>query len=308
MAVDRLTLLTLHQLRVFATVAREGSFVRAAEALLISVPSVSGQIKSLEDIVGARLLERSPGKRGGRLTDAGTILLHAYEQLETSLEDSLRQIQSIQAGPEQGTIAFGASLSFGGYAFPRMYEAFHRAHAGIAVNLEIGIRAEILGGVRRGRLDFGVILGPVDAPDLILEPLGQEVEVVLVGPPGHRLAGETTVPFGELSNEQFVAPGDISPIARAVTQLAAARDTVINIAWRVGNIEAQTQAIASGLGIGATIVDAAQQRLEAGQLSLLNVEGFPLRLQQVLMRRPGQLTPCATVFRRFLLDHSPRWA
>jgi LysR family transcriptional regulator, low CO2-responsive transcriptional regulator len=116
------------------------------------------------------------------------------------------------------------------------------------------------------------------------------------------------VPFGELSNEQFVAPGDISPIARAVTQLAAARDTVINIAWRVGNIEAQTQAIASGLGIGATIVDAAQQRLEAGQLSLLNVEGFPLRLQQVLMRRPGQLTPCATVFRRFLLDHSPRWA
>src|SRR5258707_12750574 len=106
--------LTLHKLEVLAAVAREGSFGRAAEALLISVQSVSDQVRSLERGLGARLLERSPGKRRVQLTPAGELLLQAYEQLEASLTDALRQIRALASGSEPLTVVFGASLSFGG--------------------------------------------------------------------------------------------------------------------------------------------------------------------------------------------------
>jgi molybdate transport repressor ModE-like protein len=302
MAPGRLASLTLHQLHVFAAVAREGSFGRAAEFLTISVPSVSDQVRSLEHVVGARLLERSPGRRGVRLTTAGELLLQSYAQFEASFEDALRQMEALEAGPEQPTITFGASMSFGGYAFPRMYEAFHRAYPDVAVHLEIGNRVEVLDGLRHGRLDLGVVLGPVEVPELTIELLDADVEVVLVGPLGHRLAANRTAPFSELSAEHIVTPGEMSPIFQALMRLANQRKTRLHVAWRVGNIEAQTQAIASGVGIGATVRDAVEQRVAAGQLSLLNVEGFPLRLQQCLMHRPGQLTAAGDVFRTFLLD------
>jgi LysR family transcriptional regulator, low CO2-responsive transcriptional regulator len=302
MALERAAAMTLHQLHVFATVAHEGSFVRAAEVLLISVPSVSGQVKSLERVVGARLLERSPGRRGVSVSDAGAILLRCYDELELALENGLREIQMLQRG-EGGSIVFGASLSFGGYAFPRLYEAFHRTHAAIDVNLEIGNRAEVLEGLRRGRLDLGVVLGPVDVPKLVVEPFGPDVQVVLVGPAGHPLATTgVPAPFRALAAEQLVLPGEVSPISQAVDRLAAVYNTSLHIAWRLGNIEAQSQAIASGVGIGATILDAVAQRLASGQLALLHVEGFPVLLEQCLMHRRGHLSTAAQAFRQFLLE------
>jgi molybdate transport repressor ModE-like protein len=301
MALERVAGMTLHQLHVFASVAHEGSFARAAEVLLISVPSVSDQVKSLERVVGARLLERSPGRRGVAVTDAGAILLRCYDQLELALENGLREIQVLQQG-EGGSIAFGASLSFGGYAFPRLYEAFHRTHAAIEIRLEIGSRTEVLEGLRRGRLDLGVVLGPVAVPRLAVEPIGPPVQVVLVGPAGHPLANRTApVPFRDLAGEQLVLPDGSSPISQAVDRLAAVHNTSLHVAWRVGNIEAQSQAIASGVGIGATIVDAVAQRLASGQLAMLHVEGFPVLLEQCLMHRPGHLSTSAEAFRQFLL-------
>src|SRR4030088_14348 len=221
MALEHVSGMTLHQLQVFASVAHEGSFARAAEVLLISVPSVSDHVKSRDGVVGARLLERSPGRRGVAVTEAGAILLRCYDQLELALESGLREIQILQQG-DGGSIAFGASLSFGGYAFPRLYETFHRTHGAIDVNLEIGNRTEVLEGLRRGRLDLGVVLGPVDVPRLVVEPFGPAVQVVLVGPAGHTLANiPVPAPFRELAAEQLVLPGELSPISQAGDRLAA---------------------------------------------------------------------------------------
>jgi DNA-binding transcriptional LysR family regulator len=218
------------------------------------------------------------------------------------LESSLREIKILQQG-EAGSIAFGASLSFGGYAFPRLYETFHRTHGTIEVNLEIGTRIDVLDGLQRGSLDLGVVLGHVDVPRLVVEPFGPPVQVVLVGPAGHPLANVTApAPFRELAAEQLVLPGEVSPISQAVDRLAEVHNTSLHVTWRVGNIEAQTQAIASGLGIGATILDAVAQRLASGQLALLRVEGFPVLLEQCLMHRPGRLSTAAQAFRQFLLE------
>ena len=72
--MDYLSSITLYQLKVFAAAARHGSFQRAAEALSIAAPSVSGHIKNLEQTLRLRLFERSSGRRGVELTEGGKIL------------------------------------------------------------------------------------------------------------------------------------------------------------------------------------------------------------------------------------------
>lgn len=78
---DRLDSLVLQKLRVFAVVARHRSFARAADAAYLSQPTVSAEVKSLEDLVGVKLLNRSRGARYVELTEAGQILLETYDEM-----------------------------------------------------------------------------------------------------------------------------------------------------------------------------------------------------------------------------------
>ena len=173
---DRIASLTLQQLRVFVAVAREGSFSRAASALLLSGASVSEQIRGLETIVGTRLVDRSPGRRDVVLTDAGRLLLPVCADFFRSLETSLGEIQAAQK--PNGIVAFGASPLFGGYVFPRLYEAFRRRHPDITVRVEIGPRREMFEALRRGALDLGAMTAPpgpipgLDDGSLLVEPFG----------------------------------------------------------------------------------------------------------------------------------------
>jgi len=103
--------LTLHQLQVFAAVAQEGSFTRAAQDLFVSEPTVSEQIKLLEQVVGASLFSRA-SRRPIRMTMAGEKLVEAVNQVFGCLEDALRDIAALQRATE-GRVAFGAGRGFG---------------------------------------------------------------------------------------------------------------------------------------------------------------------------------------------------
>src|SRR5437764_12142410 len=87
----RLRSLTLRQLEIFATAAREGSFTRAARSLLLSEPAVSQQVKLLENVVGSRLFARSP-RRPIELTDAGALLLQTCETVFHQFDATLQQL------------------------------------------------------------------------------------------------------------------------------------------------------------------------------------------------------------------------
>ena len=152
---DRMQLVTLQKLRIFAAVAKEGSFARAADAIYMSSPTVSEEIRSLETMVGLKLINRSRGVRHLELTEAGQILVEGYDETSQSLANVAKALDAIR-GLQRGTVAFGADVIFGGYLLPALHHSFCQDHPGISVQVEIDKPQRILESLRSGQMDIAV--------------------------------------------------------------------------------------------------------------------------------------------------------
>src|SRR5690242_9690611 len=142
--------MNLHLLRLFATVAEQGSFSRAASLLYISQPAISKGVQELERQLGTTLLDRSG--RGVALTEAGeTLLPHAQHlfAVERAAETALEQLE----GLERGQLAIGASSTIGIYLLPPLLGRFRQRYPGIRLFLDIGNTQQIGERLRMTPLD-----------------------------------------------------------------------------------------------------------------------------------------------------------
>src|SRR5215831_1212265 len=120
--------LNLHLLRLFAAVARTGSFSRAAEVLNISQPAISKGVRDFELQVGCRLLDRTP--KGVRATREGQALARHAEILfaaERAAEDELLSLRNL----DSGSLRIGASTTIATYVIAEYLGIFHQTYPGI---------------------------------------------------------------------------------------------------------------------------------------------------------------------------------
>lgn len=131
---------TFRQLRVFSEVARQLSFSKAAQALHLTPPAVTMQIKELEGHVGLPLFERS-GRQVALTTAGEYMLVYARKILATlkDAEDAAARLQKL----EIGTLTIGM-VSIAKYFLPRLLAEFQREHEGIEVRLIVGNREQLL--------------------------------------------------------------------------------------------------------------------------------------------------------------------
>lgn len=296
---DRTYSITLQKLRVFAAVARELSFVRAADALLLSLPTVSEEIKSLESAVGLKLMHRSRGRATVELTEAGLVLLASYREISGSLAKANEALDAIRK-LERGTVSFGTDVIFGGYLLASLHDTFCRDHPGIAVHVEIAIPSHILDGMKRGQIEVAVLLGPIEQEGLSQEPLAP-CYMVPVGPPGHRLSRGWPAPFGELAKERWLLPGRYSLMRTALDRMAAQNGIELNVALEVANIDTNMQAVIRGLGVTVLSTHCIAAEVAAGRLSVLQIEGFPMRFQWFVIHPDLRLTPSCQALKTHLL-------
>ena len=301
MPYDRLASLTLHQLRTFRMVVQTGSFAAAAEALGISQPAVSESVRSLETLLGVRALERFPGRRRVELTLAGRILLRACEEVERALVEADSDLSALR-GHTSGLLAFGAEPCFGGYVLPAVYASFRRAYPGITVRPVIDVSANIVERLRRRELDLAVVVGPVTHAGVVSEIIGG-YDVVLVGWPGHRLAGRAPAPFAELVHEHLFLTDTTTPIRQALDRVAAQAGVRLTPSMEVNHIEIKIQAIRAGLGIAPLPTYSVEREVSEGRLSVLHVQGFPLWIPWALVHPVGALRPSVSLFQQ----HVRRW-
>ena len=113
----------IHQLRYFCAVARTGSFTRAAQQEHLAQPSLSQQIRKLEDELGTPLFDRLG--RTVRLTQMGEVFLPRAEAIMHQVADAKLQIQEM-AGTEQGKLAIGAIPTIAPYLLPGYLASFSR--------------------------------------------------------------------------------------------------------------------------------------------------------------------------------------
>ncbi|GAC1400367.1 MAG: selenium metabolism-associated LysR family transcriptional regulator [Chloroflexota bacterium] len=291
--------LDLNKLRIFAAVAEHEHFSRAAEALAISQPAVSAQVRALEQHYGTALFERAG--RGVRLTESGR-LVQGYARRILALAVELDEAVSDLQGLRTGQLRVGASTTIGDYLLPPVLGAFRAQYPGIGIALEIANTARIVDRLRHGELHLGLLGEPVAGGDLDAEPYHDDT-LVLIVPPAHRWAGRQ-VALGELSSAVLITR-ERGSATRAVTEEALAGVGIrLDAGMELGGTEAVKGAVAAGLGVAFVSACAVQQELTSGRLAQATTPGLEIRRQFQLARQRGrQLTSAEKAFLALL--HRP---
>jgi DNA-binding transcriptional LysR family regulator len=218
----------LRHLRYFVAIAEEKSFTAAAERLWVAQPSLSTQIRRLEDELGVKLFERNT--RGVSLTDAGKAFL---DRARTALAaaEAARAIGSDLASGLVGSIRLGIAAGAKSDLVPALLEGFAAVHPNLEITVVESFGGTLLRELRDGRLDAIVAPSVVGSPELHRIALASE-PVVVFAAPGHRLGRPGPITAEELDGEQVVVTGQRDgagydhAVIEALTELGVAAVTM----------------------------------------------------------------------------------
>ncbi len=288
---------TLRQLKVFEAVARHRSFSRAAEELHLTQPAVSTQVSKLEDHAGLPLFEQL-GKKI-HLTAAGEqMLLSSREIIQKfqEAEEAMAQFKGVSGGRLNVSV-----ISAGDYFFPRLLVEFAQRHAGVSLNFDVCNREELLAQMRENRTDLAVMVRPPEDEDTMAEPFAPH-PYVIVSAPNHPLANTPRIPVTRIVREPFVVREKGSDTWHSLVQAFGKNLPDLNIAMEIRSTETIKQAVIAGMGVSFLSAHTVSRELQAGSLTVLDVQGFPLMLNwYVVHRRAKRLPPVAQAFKNFLM-------
>ena len=290
---------TLRQLRTFKTVADLASFSAAAQRLKLSQPSISYQVKELEETLGLPLLDRL-GKRV-RLTEAGNVLYGYARRMLDVLDEATVAIEEMR-GIKRGTLRVGASTTVGIYLLPAALGAFKKEHPGLVISLEIGTRARVQEQVLDSELDLAVVGPALKDPELAVIPFLSD-ELVVIAPAGHALAGEKGLNLKDLAAEPFVMREPASGSRWSLEKAARKAGAKLVVAMELGSNGAIKHAVESGLGLAVISRYACSLEFSTKRLVELDVKGFPIRRDwHIVHLRRRKLPASVTAFIDFLQD------
>lgn len=266
------------RLQVFHTVAVALSFTRAAEALHMTQPAVTHQIRQLEEELNARLFDR--GNNSISLTEAGAqVLLYADRIIDLygEMSESVKEL----TGDKAGLITLGASTTIAEYMLPELLGDFRRNFPDVQITLRVANTDAIVALVADNTIDLGVVEGEVDNQLLRVERC-QEDELQVIMPPGHPLSNSTAVEPMALSSYPFIHREDGSGTRSVVERYLSAQgvdEHALNRPFELGSTEAIKGAVQAGMGI--TIVSRATFSRELA-LGLLEARPLSPRLERTL--------------------------
>jgi LysR family transcriptional regulator, low CO2-responsive transcriptional regulator len=291
---------TLHQLKVFETVARLTSITRAAEELSLTQPTVSMQIKQLTQNIGIPLFEQIGKKL--YLTQAGQELLITCREIFNELSRFEMKITDFQ-GLKQGKLKL-ATITTTKYFMPRAIAPFCQLYPGVDVALEITNHERVLERLSENLDDLYIISKIPDRLDVVLHPF-LENPLVVIAPKTHPLALEKNIPISKLQNEPFIMRERGSGTRDAVEQLLHKHGVTVKVRLELGGNEAIKQAIGVGLGISVLSRHTFTPEAALSGLTILDVQHFPIeRHWYIIYPDNKQLSVVASTFFDFLQQES----
>lgn len=297
--MSRIDHVELSQLRTFRVVAETLNFTRAAERLNLTQSAVSHQIRALEEELGEPLFLR--GKRGVRLSEAGRLVLDDAGRL-LDLAEALRERVGRRTRALSGRVRAAAATQAFVHLFAPLFEAFMREHPGVELTFRTTVStdqtvADILGG----NADVGFASLAVYSPALRVSQLFED-ELMLVVPPGHRLAGQAEASMEDLAGARFVLFERGASIRRAADELFARAGFSPELALESNDTYFIKLMVEHGLGVSLLPGWAVAEELAAGRLARLRLAGQRLR-RSVSIMALGRFQPApARAFVDFLLD------
>ena len=291
--------LSFRQLRVFLEVARLGSVTRAAEALHLTPPAVSMQLKEIESQVGLQLFDRV-GRTLGLSTAGEYFVVHAKRMLAAlrDTENAMARFKRL----EHGLLTVGM-VSTAKYFVPRLLALFRGDHPGIDVRLVVSANREaLIALLENGDCDLAVMGRPPRELAARAEAFAPH-PLVFVCPPGHDLLGAGHLPVAALAPFPFIVRERGSGTRQAMEKFFAEHRFEPRISMEMGSNESIKQAVMAGMGVSFLSLHTLGLELRSGLLALLEVEGTPLvRSWQLVHLHSKVLSPAAEAFRYFVLE------
>jgi DNA-binding transcriptional LysR family regulator len=239
-------LVSLQQLRCFCAAAELGSFSAAADALRVSQPAVAEQIRKLEQVLGTDLFVRAA--RGVVPTDAGQAFAdHASRSLQI-VEDATASVGEFTS-MRSGVVALGTFSAPSAWRLEALVESFLDRHPGMTVRL-VGRNSSVIADrVRRGELEAGVVLLPIDDEKLQVRPIVRD-EVLYVTASAERARRPATIE--QLASTPLVfydaESADNDPIRRQLAERAQALGLRLRPRVEVELLDLALRLVARGLG------------------------------------------------------------
>jgi len=289
---------TLHQLRVFATVARHKSFTRAAEDLAIAQPTVSSQVKQLSKSLEIPLFEQL-GKQV-QLTEAGEALLAVATNLFDQLDRLEMQLADLK-GARRGRLRL-AAVTTAKYFVPRLLGAFCSDYPDIDIALVVTNHDCLATRIANNQDDLYILSEPPADLKLELDPFLNN-PLVPIARRDSPLAQQHRLPIQALHDQPFIMREQGSGTRRAVEALLATHQVNVRVRLELGSNEAIKQAIAGGLGISVLSQHVLTSEPNHPELAILAIEHFPIARRWYVAHRSGkQLSTLASAFRTYLLE------
>jgi DNA-binding transcriptional LysR family regulator len=290
----------IHVLEVFCKIVESGSFSKAANAVYLTQPTVSGHIKKLEEEVGVRLLDRL-GHRATP-TKAGE-LLYRYAKRILAVRQEAQQALDEFKGGLRGELIIGASSIPGGYVLPPLISRFKAAYPDISVVLRVSYSKGILDAIIDGTYELGAVGAKFDDARIEYQKFAED-EMVLVVHHGHPWAAKGSVKAKELPTQPWFIRERGSGTRKMVEQ-ALERHNLSMGAFKVigemGNNEAVRQAVKSGGGVAIISKLAVESTIKCRELAVVRIQGLKLTRDFYLVtHRHRSRSPICKAFLTFI--------
>ena len=294
--------ISLHQLKIFFAVARERSFSRAGDKLRISQPSVSIQVRRLEESLDVKLFERV--KHRVHLTAEGAVVLEHAKKMFGAIDDLRSAVENFKK-TRRGRILGGSSRVPSARLVPLAVARFKRNHPETEISIKTGRSHEVERWIVDNEIDLGVIEGdPVDK--MIAQEPAYADELLLVLPRQSRLLKRQRWLLKDVVEEPFLlqAPGVRPPF---IERMFAAKNMVIKIPITVGSREAVKAAIAAGCGVSLLPRSVVDTEIRSGILKARRVGDLDVRYSMsIVYHRDKKLSIAARAFLEVLRQQSVR--
>jgi DNA-binding transcriptional LysR family regulator len=258
---------TLQQLRIFKAIASEKSFTQAAEILFVSQPSLSKQIKTLENRLGILLLNRTGNKIF--LTEAGIVFLQYAERILALCEESCRALNDLKDG-ERGNLKVGASQTIGAYLMPRVLTLFAQSYPQINLNIDIDSTRIIAKKVADRIIDIAIVGGDIPTglkKNLEIEDFVED-ELILIIPKSHPFARKKKK---KISKEDLYHLNFITLNSNYNIQTKQ-----FNIIMELNSIEAIKTAVSLGLGAAFVSSSSIEKEIELKTVEIITIENIKI--------------------------------
>jgi DNA-binding transcriptional LysR family regulator len=280
------------QIETFLEVAKLSSFSRAAERRFRTQPAISSQIRSLEEEVGAKLLDRSGGRVA--VTAAGKVFQKYAEETIEQRRVMLIALAEMHRIP-RGEIVVSANEGTCLHILPEVFAEFKRQYPSVAVNVKRSEHQKILEALIDNSCDFGVVSMPIKDKRYTVVPIHKD-EMVVITPIKHPLSGRSEATLADVAQYPLLLPklGRTRDTLEALFHEQRLKPT---ISMELDSSELTKRFVAADVGISFIPRSNVAEDLKAKTLSALKITDVVLQRDLALVfRKDKALSRAALAF------------